>query len=68
MTATQVRNWGHSPVLTFKYVDVPDYSQEVLLEEQGTKVAVRTECVGVCGKVFKAIGVAVPPTIRIVGK
>lgn len=42
--------------------------QEVLLEEQGTKVAVRTECVGVCGKVFKAIGVAVPPTIRIVGK
>lgn len=42
--------------------------EEVLLEEQGTKVAVRTEYVGVCGKVFKAIGVAVPTTIRIVGK
>jgi transposase len=42
--------------------------QEVMLEEKGTKVAVRTGCVGVCGKVFKAVGVAVPPTIRIVSQ
>jgi hypothetical protein len=40
----------------------------ILLEEQGTRVAVRTECVGVCGKLFKAVGVAVPPIIRIVGQ
>lgn len=40
--------------------------QEVILEENSSKLAVRTECQGVCGKVFKAIGVAVPPTIRVV--
>ena len=40
--------------------------QEVILEENGTTLAVRTECQGTCGKVFKATGVAVPPTIRIV--
>jgi len=27
-------------------------------------LAIRTKCKGVCGKVFQAIGVAVPPTIR----
>jgi hypothetical protein len=40
--------------------------QEVTLEENGSTLAVRTECQGVCGKVFKATGVAVPPTIRVV--
>ena len=39
--------------------------QEVILEENGTTLAVRTECQGICGKVFKATGVAVPPTIRV---
>jgi len=38
--------------------------QEVILEENGSTLAVRTECRGVCGKLFKATGVAVPPTIR----
>jgi len=41
--------------------------QEVTLEENGSTLAVRTECQGVCGKVFKAAGVAVPPTIRVIG-
>ena len=27
-------------------------------------LALRTECVGVCGKLFQAVGVATPPTIR----
>ena len=40
--------------------------QEVILEESGSTLAIRTECRGVCGKVFKAVGVAVPPTIRVV--
>lgn len=40
--------------------------QEVILEEDGSMLAVRTECQGTCGKVFKAMGVAVPPTIRVV--
>jgi len=41
--------------------------QEVTLEENGSTLAVRTECQGVSGKVFKAVGVAVPPTIRVIG-
>jgi transposase len=40
--------------------------QEVILEENGTTLAIRTGCQGVCGKVFKAVGVSVPPTIRVV--
>jgi transposase len=40
--------------------------QEVILDENNIKLAVRTECQGVCGKIFKATGVAVPPTIRVV--
>jgi transposase len=40
--------------------------QEVTLEENGSTFAIRTECRGVCGKVFQAIGVAIPPTIRVV--
>lgn len=38
--------------------------QEVVIEEKGRRFAVRTECQGVCGKVFQAVGKAVPPTIR----
>lgn len=38
--------------------------QEVTLEENNTRWVIRTECQGGCGKVFKAVGVAVPPTIR----
>jgi transposase len=40
--------------------------QEVILEENGSTLAVRTESQGTCGKVFKATGVAVPPTIRAI--
>jgi len=38
--------------------------QEVEIEDGGKSLALRTECLGTCGKVFKAVGVAVPPTIR----
>ena len=38
--------------------------QEVTITEQNKSLAVRTECVGTCGKVFQAIGAAIPPTIR----
>ena len=38
--------------------------QEVAIEDNGKSMALRTECLGTCGKVFKAVGVAVPPTIR----
>lgn len=40
--------------------------QEVTLEENGSTFVIRTECQGVCGKVFKAVGVSVPATIRVV--
>lgn len=39
--------------------------QEVILQEQGKRFAIRTECTGNCGKIFQAAGVAVPPTIRV---
>lgn len=38
--------------------------QEVTIEDNGATLALRTQCVGVCGKVFQAVGVAIPPTIR----
>lgn len=40
--------------------------QEMTLEENDTRLAIRTECRGACGNVFKAVGVAVPPTIRMI--
>lgn len=38
--------------------------QQVEIEENGNKLLVRTQAKGVCGSVFKAVGVAMPPTIR----
>ncbi len=38
--------------------------QEVTITEQSKTLAIRTECVGTCGKIFQAVGVAIPATIR----
>jgi transposase len=38
--------------------------QQVTIEENGRTMAIRSKCEGVCGKVFQAVGVAMPPTIR----
>lgn len=38
--------------------------QVVTIEEEGRRFAIRSQSQGVCGKVFKAVGVALPPTIR----
>ncbi len=38
--------------------------QEIMIEENGKILSIRSECLGVCGKVFQAVGVAIPPTIR----
>lgn len=38
--------------------------QEISVEENGRRLIIRTECRGSCGKVFQAVGVAIPPTIR----
>lgn len=37
---------------------------ETLIEEDGKRLAVRSQCKGICGKVFQSVGVAIPPTIR----
>lgn len=38
--------------------------QEITITEQNKTLAIRTECKGTCGKIFQAVGVAVPPAIR----
>jgi hypothetical protein len=38
--------------------------QEIVVEDNGKTLATRSECKGVCGKVFQSVGVAIPPTIR----
>ena len=38
--------------------------QTVTIEESGNRFAIRSQCQGGCGKVFQAVGVALPPTIR----
>ena len=38
--------------------------QQVTIEEGGMRMAIRSKCEGACGKVFQAVGVAMPPTIR----
>ena len=40
--------------------------QQVELEEDEKHVIIRSQCKGVCGKVFQAVGVAMPPVIRVV--
>jgi len=38
--------------------------QEVTIDESGRCLAVHINSTGTCGKVFLAVGVAMPPTIR----
>jgi len=38
--------------------------QTVTIEESGKRFAIRSQCQGVCGKIFQAVVVALPPTIR----
>jgi len=38
--------------------------QEIVIEDHGKSLALRTECTGACGKLFQAVGAAIPATIR----
>lgn len=38
--------------------------QDITIEDNGKSLIIRSECLGVCGKVFQAVGVALPATIR----
>lgn len=54
---------GHS----FEWDDIRrdlEALQETVIEEGGKQLVIRSQCLGVCGKVFQAVGVALPPTIR----
>ncbi|MDD4531814.1 MAG: IS1634 family transposase [Candidatus Pacebacteria bacterium] len=54
---------GHS----FEWADIKQdikALQEITIEDNGKTMAVRSECIGTCGKVFQAVGIAMPPTIR----
>jgi hypothetical protein len=37
--------------------------QRVTINDEGKSLSLRTECTGSCGKIFQAVGVAIPPTI-----
>jgi transposase len=53
--------------LDFEWADIKqdlNALQEITIEENGKKFVIRSECKGVCSKVFQAAGVALPPTIR----
>jgi transposase len=38
--------------------------QQVTIEENGKRLSIRSQCKGVCGKVFQSVGAALPPTIK----
>jgi hypothetical protein len=44
--------------------EYPKALQEITIEDNGKILAVRSECKGACGKIFQAVGIAIPPTIR----
>ena len=53
--------------LNFEWADIKQdlkALQETVIEENSKCLAVRSQCEGTCGKVFQAVGVALPPTIR----
>ncbi len=41
-----------------------DNMDEIEIVEEGKRFLIRTGASGCCGKVFQAVGVAIPPTIR----
>jgi hypothetical protein len=56
--------------LKFEWADVLrdlDRLQEIELEQDGKRFCLRTPVTGVAGKVFQAVGVALPPNIRDLG-
>ena len=38
--------------------------KQVEIQENGKRFAIRSECKGVCGKIFQSVHVALPPTIK----
>ena len=38
--------------------------QRVTVEENGRRLSIRSQSKGICGMIFRAVGVAMPPTIQ----
>jgi transposase len=38
--------------------------QEIVIQDNGKSLVIRSETVGICGKIFQSVGVAFPPTVR----
>ena len=55
---------GHAGVEWADVIRDLNRVEEVELEKDGKRLLLRTEAVGVAGKVFQAVGVALPPTVR----
>jgi len=54
--------WKAAPLNSLKDL------QEVTIVDNGEKIKIRTEAKGVCSTVFKAVGMALPPTIQKVNR
>jgi transposase len=59
----RLNNAGH----IFKWSDIKQdlkALKRITIEENNKRMAIRTQCQGNCGKIFQAVRVALPPTIR----
>jgi transposase len=59
----RLNNAGH----VFEWSDIKQDLKalnQVTIEEDGKRFIIRSECKGHCGKIFQAVKVALPPTIR----
>lgn len=57
----------HTAGHAFEWADIKQdlkALQETTIEDEGKRLAIRSQCLGTAGKVFQAVGVAIPPTIR----
>jgi Transposase DDE domain len=55
---------GHCGLEWFDIKQDLEAMQEITIEENGKTLSIRSQCLGNCGKIFQAVGVAIPPTIR----
>jgi transposase len=57
----------HAAGHAFEWADIKQdlkALQETTIEDDGKRLAIRSQCLGTAGKVFQAVGVALPSTIR----
>jgi len=58
----------HGRYFSFKWADIKQdlkALQETVIEENSKSLAVRSQCLGTCGRVFQAVGVALPQKFKL---